>query len=162
MIYRHFSGQNLGRLAAPSDGIFAVAMTLLVLTIRVPEPLGSNTQHALWSGGAWSAEGELLRSLAPIGPQLLTYSMSFLTLGIFWAGQQTQLNQMARSDHRLTWIHLAFHVIAASRRRIVVHQLLYAAAASMCVVNTYLAIGLLFALQLNSVLVPSIGRLNRF
>jgi uncharacterized membrane protein len=34
--------------------------------------------------------------------------MSFLTLGIFWAGQQTQLNHFARSDHRLTWIHLSF------------------------------------------------------
>jgi hypothetical protein len=34
--YRQFSGQNLGRLAALSDGIFAVAMTLLVLNVAVP------------------------------------------------------------------------------------------------------------------------------
>jgi uncharacterized membrane protein len=34
--------------------------------------------------------------------------MSFLTLGIFWAGQQTQLNRIAEGTRDLTWIHLGF------------------------------------------------------
>jgi uncharacterized membrane protein len=34
--------------------------------------------------------------------------MSFLTLGIFWAGQQTQLNHIAEGTRDLTWIHLGF------------------------------------------------------
>ena len=34
--------------------------------------------------------------------------MSFLTLGIFWVGQQTQLNHFASSDRNLAWIQLAF------------------------------------------------------
>ncbi len=34
--------------------------------------------------------------------------MSFLTLDLFWVGQQTQLNQIARADRHLAWIHLAF------------------------------------------------------
>jgi uncharacterized membrane protein len=34
--------------------------------------------------------------------------MSFITLGIFWVGQQTQLNHVARSDRGLSWIHLFF------------------------------------------------------
>lgn len=34
--------------------------------------------------------------------------MSFLTLGIFWVGQQTQLNHLERSNRDLTWIHLGF------------------------------------------------------
>ena len=34
--------------------------------------------------------------------------MSFLTLGIFWAGQQTQLNHIGEGSRDLTWIHLAF------------------------------------------------------
>jgi uncharacterized membrane protein len=38
----------------------------------------------------------------------MIYLMSFLTLGIFWVGQQTQLSHFARSDRHLTWIHLAF------------------------------------------------------
>lgn len=36
------------------------------------------------------------------------YAMSFLTLGIFWVGQQTQLNQLARADRDLAWIHIGF------------------------------------------------------
>ena len=36
------------------------------------------------------------------------YMMSFLTLGIFWVGQQTQLNHLARSDRGLSWMHIAF------------------------------------------------------
>jgi uncharacterized membrane protein len=36
------------------------------------------------------------------------YMMSFLTLGIFWVGQQTQLSHLERSDRHLTWITLAF------------------------------------------------------
>lgn len=106
--YRQFSGQNLGRLAALSDGIFAVAMTLLVLNVHVPIGAGLQAEQPLWTDGSWQAEGRLLSTLAPLAPQLLTYFMSFLTLGIFWAGQQTQLNHFARSDHRLTWIHLSF------------------------------------------------------
>jgi uncharacterized membrane protein len=34
--------------------------------------------------------------------------MSFLTLGIFWVGQQAQLSTFTRSDRALTWIHLTF------------------------------------------------------
>jgi uncharacterized membrane protein len=36
------------------------------------------------------------------------YVMSFTTLGIFWVGQQTQLNHLSNSDRTLTWIHLLF------------------------------------------------------
>ena len=38
----------------------------------------------------------------------LTYFMSFLTLGIFWVGQQTQLNYFVRGNRNLVWIHLGF------------------------------------------------------
>lgn len=50
---------------------------------------------------------------------------------------------------------------AALGRRIVVYQVLYALAALTCVINTYLAIGLLVALQINSVIAPRIGLLDR-
>jgi uncharacterized membrane protein len=81
--YNLFAGGSLERLAARSDGLFAVAMTLLVLDVRVPEV------------------GELTTRLIP-------WVMSFMTLGIFWVGQQTQLNLLERSDRHLSWIHLAF------------------------------------------------------
>src|SRR5205085_7319636 len=43
-----------------------------------------------------------------LAPHLLPYAMSFLTLGIFWVGQQTQLSSFTRSTRALTWIHLTF------------------------------------------------------
>ncbi len=94
--YNRIAGQSAERLAALSDGIFAVAMTLLVLDLHVP---GRELVHS---------DGDLRRTLAAMAPQLLVYLMSFVTLGIFWVGQQTQLNHLERSDRDLTWIHLAF------------------------------------------------------
>jgi uncharacterized membrane protein len=93
--YDRLAGQSVDRLEALSDGIFGVAMTLLLLDLRVPEI------HV-------SREADLLRALAEKGPDLLVYLMSFMTLGIFWVGQQTQLSHLIRSDRHLTWIHLAF------------------------------------------------------
>lgn len=95
-LYNRFSGQSLDRLAALSDGIFAFAMTLLVLGLRVPV---SRTIHS---------ERDLLHALGALTPALVTYLMSFLTLGMFWVGQQTQLGRFARSDRDLTWIQMGF------------------------------------------------------
>jgi uncharacterized membrane protein len=94
--YNQIAGQSVERLAALSDGIFAVAMTLLVLDLRVPAAEAVHSERDLW------------RALVALSPRLLMYMMSFLTLGIFWIGQQTQLNHLARSDRRLSWIHILF------------------------------------------------------
>ncbi len=94
--YNRIAGQSVERLAALSDGIFAVAMTLLVLGLRLPVAQDIHSER------------DLGRALAALAPQLVTYLMSFLTLGIFWVGQQTQLNHLARSDRDFAWIHLAF------------------------------------------------------
>ncbi len=94
--YNAIAGQSVERLAALSDGLFAVAMTLLVLDLKVP------------AGRAIESDQALLAALGELAPRLMIYLMSFLTLGIFWVGQQTQLSHFARSDRHLTWIHLAF------------------------------------------------------
>ncbi len=94
--YNRIAGQSVERLAALSDGVFAVAMTLLVLDLRVPLKETVHSEHDLW------------RALVALSPRLLMYMMSFLTLGIFWVGQQTQLNHLARSDRSLSWIHIFF------------------------------------------------------
>jgi uncharacterized membrane protein len=94
--YNRLAGQSVERLAALSDGVFAVAMTLLVLDLHGPATEVVHSEYDLW------------HALVALSPRLLTYLMSFLTLGIFWVGQQTQLNHLARSDRHLTWIHIAF------------------------------------------------------
>ena len=106
--YPRIAGQSLDRLAALSDGIFAVAMTLLVLDLRVPVAEMIHPQHPLWTDGSFGSERGALHALAQIAPRLLPYVMSFLTLGIFWVGQQTQFNHFNRTDRHLTWIHLGF------------------------------------------------------
>lgn len=94
--YNLIAGKNVDRLAALSDGIFAFAMTLLVLDIPTPPTDAIHSERAL------------LHALAGLAPKFVTYLMSFLTLGIFWVGQQTQLNHLANSNRSLTWLHIAF------------------------------------------------------
>lgn len=106
--YRHIAGGSLERLAALSDGIFAVAMTLLVLGLSVRASNVLHPARPLWAPGALASEHVVWDVLRQLAPHLLTYLMSFLTLGIFWIGQQTQLGQFRRSDRDLTWIQLAF------------------------------------------------------
>jgi uncharacterized membrane protein len=206
--YDRIAGQSPARLAALSDGIFAVAMTLLVLDLRVPVEAAAQP----------SGEGGVEAALVALAPRLLTYVLSFATLGIFWIGQQAQVEHLARSDRTLTWIHLVFllavtlvpfstsllaafitarlallvywlnllllgaallgalryaqragllaadrsaAVVAANARRIVVFQVLYAAAALLCVFGTAWSIGALLVLQLGSVLAPRRGPLAR-
>jgi uncharacterized membrane protein len=94
--YDRITGQSVERLAALSDGIFAVAMTLLVLDLRVPAVEAVHAEHDLW------------RAFVALAPRLVMYAMSFLTLGIFWVGQQTQLNS-ARSWMRRPSLFIPLH-----------------------------------------------------
>ena len=95
-LYNRVAGQSIDRLAALSDGIFAVAMTLLVLDLRVPAADAVHSERDLW------------HALVALSPRLLIFLMSVMTLGIFWVGQQTQLNHFARADRNLAWIHISF------------------------------------------------------
>jgi len=95
-LYNRVAGQSVERIAALSDGIFAVAMTLLVLDLRVPAADAVHSEHDLRS------------MLIALSPRLIIFLMSIMTNGIFWVGQQTQLNYFARSDRNLAWIHIGF------------------------------------------------------
>ncbi|MGA3072654.1 MAG: TMEM175 family protein [Bryobacteraceae bacterium] len=94
--YNRIAGQSVERLAALSDGVFAVAMTLLVLDLRAPAVEAVHNERDLWL------------ALGALAPRLAMCAMTFMTLGIFWVGQQTQLNHLTRSDRGLSWMHLLF------------------------------------------------------
>jgi len=203
-----------------SDGIFAVALTLLVLDLHAPVmgAIQGKGELPLWASGALYPEGVLLGALANLAPNLLAYLMSFLTLGIFWVGQQTQLNHFARGNRTLAWIHLVFllavslmpfstallaryinyrvalvvywfnifllgamlfaswryaqradllkdeantEVRSATENRIIIAQALYAFGALLCILNTYVSIGFIVLVQLNYVIAPRMGWLDR-
>jgi uncharacterized membrane protein len=94
--YNRIAAGDVGRIAALSDGVFAVAATLIVLDIHTPER------------GDIHSEAELLSALAGLAPRWLTWLLSVMTLGIFWVGQQTQLNQLRRADRDFTWLSYLF------------------------------------------------------
>ncbi|NLR64481.1 DUF1211 domain-containing protein [Chitinophaga varians] len=94
--YNKIAGKNTQRIEAISDGIFAVAMTLLVLEIKVPAAEGKLT------------EGELAHVLLAQMPRFLVYFLSFMTAGIFWVGQSAQFAYIEKSDRNLNWLSLLF------------------------------------------------------
>ena len=94
--YNRFAGADVGRIEALSDGIFAFAATVLVLDFHTPDTADVHT------------EAQLLSALAASAPRLMPWLLSLLTLGMFWVGQQTALNQLERSNRDLTWLHLVF------------------------------------------------------
>ena len=81
---------NTSRLEAFSDGVFAVAITLLVLQFTVPEV----------------ASGKLLANLLGQWPQLVTYIASFLTVGVVWVNHHTIFRNLRAADRTIQFINL--------------------------------------------------------
>lgn len=82
-----------GRVEAFSDGVIAIAITLLVLEIRVPEPV---------DGGR-----HLGHDLAQQWPSYAAYVVSFLTIGIIWINHHATLRRLRVVDHTLLLLNLA-------------------------------------------------------
>jgi uncharacterized membrane protein len=89
--YNELSGRSVDRLRTLIDGVFAIAMTLLVLDLRLPETPAVD-DHQLWS------------QLVGLGPQFAAYLLSFTMLGTFWLAQHTLLDRCTRSDRTFAWL----------------------------------------------------------
>jgi uncharacterized membrane protein len=85
-----------GRIEALTDGIFAVAMTLLVLDLRLPQVAGE------------LSDAGLREALIGLLPKLESYVISFLVLCIFWLGHHRLMHQVRGVDHRFLWRNLLF------------------------------------------------------
>ncbi len=94
--YNNLAGQKVQRIEALSDGVFSIAMTLLVIDLKEP------VDHVITSNA------DLWHALGAMTPQFLTYFMSFITLGIFWTGQSTQFSFIEKYDRNLNWYTLFF------------------------------------------------------
>ena len=77
------------RLEAFSDGVFAIAGTLLVLELRVP-----------------ADTTELSSALVRLWPAYAAYLVSFLTIGIIWVNHHTLLEHCKRVDRRFLYLNL--------------------------------------------------------
>lgn len=95
-------GMGKSRIEALTDGIFAVAMTLLVLDVKPPGHLRLETS------------GALVDHLSSLERSFVMYAISFVVLAMFWLGHHLQFHFVRRVDRQLLWINLVFLLIAVA------------------------------------------------
>ncbi len=88
---------STGRLEAFSDGVFSIAITILVISLSVPEipdPL---------------VPTEVPRKLMELWPgKLVSYVLSFVIVGMFWVAHHAAFRHIRRSDRGLLWLNIGF------------------------------------------------------
>ena len=87
------------RLEAFSDGVFAIAITLLVLEIRVPP------------ADALATPSGLIHALGALWPSYLGYGLSFVTVGIMWANHHNLIRLVATVSHGLILANLVLLLV---------------------------------------------------
>ena len=82
---------NKGRLEAFSDGVIAIIITIMVLELKVPH-------------------GDSLDVLLPLWPVFLSYTLSFVNLGIYWNNHHHMLHATRQISGNVLWanLHLLF------------------------------------------------------
>jgi uncharacterized membrane protein len=88
-------GMKTARIETLVDGVFAIAMTLLIFDIRVPLP-----ENVALSG--------LPVELAKLAPNLVGYALSFVLLGVFWVGHHNQYVFIRRANRTLLWLNILY------------------------------------------------------
>jgi uncharacterized membrane protein len=88
--------RELDRLIFFSDGIFAIAMTLLVLEISVPEVPSD------------LAAAEVPAEVLALWPKFFSYVLSFLVIGTYWIAHHQTFRYVASYDRTLLWLNLLF------------------------------------------------------
>lgn len=86
-------GLPKNRLETLVDGIFAIAMTILVLELRIPETQGT-------SG--------LAGQLADLWPRFATFFISFIVLGVYWFAHHQVFHFVVRVNRTLVWLNILF------------------------------------------------------
>ena len=93
--------REIGRMNALSDGVFAIAITLLVLNIEVPDiPANLVAQ-------------ELPSRLIALVPDLLSYVISFLVISSYWMAHRNIFQGIRGVDGVMTWLNILFLMFVA-------------------------------------------------
>ena len=103
-VEKHTADQDklgLERLIFFSDAVFAIAITLLALDIRLP------------TGAESFSNAQLLDQLLGIWPKYLAYVISFLAIGTFWLGHHRRFRLIRRYDRGLLTLNLLFLMVIA-------------------------------------------------
>jgi uncharacterized membrane protein len=86
-------GLSPARIETLCDGVFAIAMTILVLELHAPEP---------------GPAVDLASRLVDLWPKIAGYAVSFVILGTLWVGHHYQFHFIRRSNRALLWINILF------------------------------------------------------
>jgi uncharacterized membrane protein len=81
----------VNRLHALTDGVYAIAMTLLVLELHVPDARSS---------------AELVTGLIAIAPNLFSFALGFAVLGTYWVGSAVNLSHLARVNRAALFLNV--------------------------------------------------------
>ena len=92
------AGEGIGRILALSDGVFAIALTLLILEIAVP---------------ATTSNTALPKALLHLWPRYLAYALSFLVIARFWVIHHRSFQLIVRYDDALVWLNLLLLLFVA-------------------------------------------------
>jgi uncharacterized membrane protein len=90
--------EGMGRILALSDGVFAIAITLLILEIAIP----ATTGHP-----------DLPKALLELWPRYLAYVLSFVVIARFWVTHQLAFRLIGRHDAVLVWLNLVLLMFVA-------------------------------------------------
>lgn len=93
--------QSTKRIETLVDGIFAIAMTLLVLTIDVPNITGQISNAAI------------AQYLIDLMPKFFAYVLSFILLAVFWRINHQQFNLIKHVNSTLLWINILWLMLVA-------------------------------------------------
>jgi len=92
---------NKNRLENFSDGVFAIAVTLLILNVRIP-----NTKDG-------ADNKQLNHALYNMYPHLLTFAFSFLVIGVFWVAHHRIFSFVRILDSTLLWLNILYLLFVA-------------------------------------------------
>ncbi len=93
-------GLSKQRIEALSDAIFAFAMTLLVLDVKIPKIAAALVTPELLAQTLWD-----------LWPKFLSFVMSFVILGLFWIAHHGYSHFLKRTDRTFLWINLLFLMV---------------------------------------------------
>ena len=110
---------KLSRMEAFSDGVFAVAITLLVFNLKVPDVSAGHLGNSL--GSQW--------------PSYVAYVISFLSIGVCWVNHHSILDRVAVVDRNLLFINLGLLLGIVSYLTATAFSLVYPVVAfSICLI----------------------------
>lgn len=97
--WREPPGEDLSRILALTDGIFAIAMTLMVLNLTGLIPFDC---------GGPCTNSALIRALGGVWQPFLGYVIVFLVTGLYWTSHHRYFRYIERYDGILLWFNLLF------------------------------------------------------